>query len=248
MKFRKPRTNIILKEYLSVHSKLNPKLFNEEKQLHPVVKERLIEIANDFIDGLKENGIPLIIKDIWLVGSNAAYNYSSNSDIDLHILVKTEDIDFNEPLLKLLYDYAKSSYNKDYDIKIRGHKVELYLEDFNSTIISKGIYSILKDKWINKPTPEEDKDIYIEETEEYKEWQDKFFKLQISTDKEEIENFIDDLYILRKESLSTEGEYGTGNLIFKEFRNLGRLKELKDILKELKSKELTLESFKRYRK
>lgn len=58
----------------------------------------------------------------------------------------------------------------------------------------------------------------------------------------QIENFIEDLYDLRKESIAAEGEYGLGNLIFKEFRNLGYLDNLKDLRKELKGKELSLES------
>ena len=46
---------------------------------------------------------------------------------------------------------------------------------------------------------------------------------------------------MRKESLATDGEWGTGNLIFKEFRNLGYLDSLKDRKYKYRSKELTLE-------
>ena len=58
---------------------------------------------------------------------------------------------------------------------------------------------------------------------------------------EQIENFIEDLYDLRKESIATEGEYGLGNLVFKEFRNLGYLDNLKELRKVEKGKELSLE-------
>lgn len=57
-----------------------------------------------------------------------------------------------------------------------------------------------------------------------------------------ISNFIEDLYDLRKDSISTEGEYGIGNLVFKEFRNLGYLDNLKDLKNEERSKELSLEN------
>ena len=57
-----------------------------------------------------------------------------------------------------------------------------------------------------------------------------------------ISNFIEDLYDLRKDSIATEGEYGIGNLVFKEFRNLGYLDNLKDLKNEERSKELSLEN------
>lgn len=66
-----------------------------------------------------------------------------------------------------------------------------------------------------------------------------------SEDKSElISNFIEDLYDLRKDSIATEGEYGIGNLVFKEFRNLGYLDNLKDLKNEERSKELSLENLK----
>ena len=57
-----------------------------------------------------------------------------------------------------------------------------------------------------------------------------------------IVKFIDDLYKLRQESITKDGEYGIGNLVFKEIRNRGILDKLKDKLRELTSKELSLES------
>lgn len=54
-------------------------------------------------------------------------------------------------------------------------------------------------------------------------------------------DFIEDLYDLRKESISDEGEYGIGNLVFKEFRNRGWLDNLKEMRDELRSRELSLE-------
>lgn len=57
-----------------------------------------------------------------------------------------------------------------------------------------------------------------------------------------IDKFIEDIYDLRKQSIKNEGEYSVGNLVFKEFRNLGYLDKLKDMKNKLKSKELSLES------
>ena len=53
------------------------------------------------------------------------------------------------------------------------------------------------------------------------------------------------LYLIRKNSLSADGEFGKGNLIFKEIRALNLLDKLKDKANELISKELTLEQLSR---
>ena len=47
---------------------------------------------------------------------------------------------------------------------------------------------------------------------------------------------------MRKNSIAVDGEYGKGNLIFKEIRNDGLLTQIKDKVKELTSRELSLEN------
>ena len=233
MNFKKAQ----IRESFNTHSQLNKKLFDGEVLL-PEIRDRLLLIANDFISGLEEEGIPLKVYDIWLVGSNAAYNYGPDSDIDVHVIVDCSDIDVDKSILTILYDYAKAAYNKKYDIKVKGHEVELYLEDMNTTVISNGIYSITKDEWIKKPTPLEDNVIDVEKLPEYREWMERYCDVQ---DEEDIEQFIDDLYLARKEGLANEGEMSPSNLVFKELRNDGTLDTLKGRLDGLKSKELSLE-------
>ena len=60
-----------------------------------------------------------------------------------------------------------------------------------------------------------------------------------------IEDAINSLYLVRQNSLETEGEYGPGNQLFKEIRNLGLLDKLKAAYKQSRSKELSLESLQR---
>jgi hypothetical protein len=59
---------------------------------------------------------------------------------------------------------------------------------------------------------------------------------------DDIYDFINAIYALRKDSIAKEGEYGLGNLVFKEFRNLGYMDNLRRLRREAKSKELSLES------
>ena len=58
---------------------------------------------------------------------------------------------------------------------------------------------------------------------------------------EQINNLIEDIYKLRQEGMKEEGEYSIKNLIFKEFRNLGYLDNLKELKRKEVSKELSLE-------
>lgn len=233
-----------LTEAMKTHSKLNSNLFDlnsvgGEYKMHKEVRIRLCEIADMFVESIQEDNIPIKVYDYWLVGSNAAYNYTPDSDIDVHIIVDMEDIGVNPYIIKVLYDYVKSNFNDKYDIMVKGHEVELYLEDIKTGAITNGIYSLKQDRWIKVPEPKEDKDYYIEDTKLYDHIYRKFMDLEDS----EAEQFLDDLYILRKESLASDGEFGEGNLIFKQFRNNGYIDQLKEMKYRFKSEEMTLESF-----
>lgn len=59
---------------------------------------------------------------------------------------------------------------------------------------------------------------------------------------DKITDFIEDLYDLRKSSIANDGEYGLGNLVFKEMRALGYLDNLRKLKNEIVDKELSLEN------
>ena len=94
----------------------------------PEVKEAIIKIANKFIDDLKEDGVKFKMKDIILVGSNVSYNYTEDSDLDIHIIADKDSLDCSEEVYKLLYGAYRSLFNKNYDITIKGIPVEIYVE------------------------------------------------------------------------------------------------------------------------
>ena len=226
-----------LEETFQTHGELNQQLFDQHL-LREDVRRRLVEIADLFIEDIKEQSIPINVIDYWLLGSNAAYNYGSKSDIDIHIIVNMEDLGVDPYILQVLYDYVKSDFNSKYDIMVKGHEVELYIEDVRSGAVTNGIYSLKKDKWVKEPIRTEIMSYDVIETDEYQEWYNRYLELK----ENEIEDFINDLYLMRKESLAADGEWGTGNLVFKEFRNSGILQDLKDRKYKYKSKELTLEN------
>ena len=228
-----------LSEVFESHAQLNPDLFDEEDQLKDDIRIQLVKIADTFVESIQDDNIPIHVIDYWLLGSNAQYNYSKTSDIDIHVIVDTEvdDCTIAPYLLNLLYDYVKSNFNRKYDITVKGYSVELYLEDVKSGAVTNGIYSLKKDEWIKKPDRVDPRSYDITQT---KIWKDTFGKYESLKD-EECEEFLDDLHVMRKISLATEGEWGDGNLVFKEFRNRGYIKDLKDRKYKVRSKELTLE-------
>lgn len=225
-------------EQFIINDTLNKRLFDDNNKLKEDVRRALLNVAEDFIDTVEEKEIPIKVYDCWLVGSNASYNYTDKSDIDLHIIVDSSVEGITPELLRLLYDYAKSSYNDKHNITVKGQEVEVYLEDINSNAITNGIYSLKKDAWIKFPKKIEVRAYDVTNSEKYVELLHKYSSL---TD-DQIGDFIDELYMLRKESLAADGEFGEGNLIFKQLRNDGIIDELKDRLYAMKSKELTLEN------
>ena len=74
----------MLKETLELHSHLNPALWDKNQNLLPEVDDRLHKIVNKF---QSECMLPLDIVDVHLVGSNASFNYTSHSDLDVHLVV-----------------------------------------------------------------------------------------------------------------------------------------------------------------
>lgn len=227
-----------------MNNELNSKLFNEFDELKPNIRDALLDVAYQFIEDVKEDTeIDIPISDIILVGSNASYNYTEYSDIDIHIVTDLSKISRCDPeLAGKLMNSERYIFNQNYDIEIQDIEAEVYVEDINSNTISNGIYSILDNEWIKYPKIEDTSiDYDIEEDPSYLNIIDDIKELLEYSDltSEDIENTIDNIYLMRKYSLAKEGEYGTGNLIFKQIRNIGLLDKLKDKLYELRSDELS---------
>lgn len=225
-------------ESIEKHDELNQSIFNEDK-LDPQVREKLLDVANRFIEALKIDNIELEPIDIVLLGSNASYNYTKDSDLDTHIIADMSVYEDQEDLAKKIYQAYKTIWNNKYDPMIRGHEVEIYIEPDKVSANSNGIYSIMNDEWLKIPDPDKIPSVDMEEVnKELEPWRERANKCETI---EDINNLIDDIYILRQSSILKDGEYGIGNLVFKEFRNLGLLKELKDRKTKLESEEMSLD-------
>jgi predicted nucleotidyltransferase len=134
-----------LADAVKFHSRLNPRLWTKDEHLLPEVKEKLLSIAEFFQEFLGVDDLK--VKDITVSGSNAAYSYTKNSDIDLHLIVEMPD----DPVYQELFNAKKYEFNDTHNIKIGGADVELYVQPIGQPHISQGIYSIRNNNWISVP-------------------------------------------------------------------------------------------------
>ena len=242
------RTNEPLIEAVEKHDKLNSNLFTNDELLKDKVRAKMLEIVDEFLADLKEQDIKIKVDDILLIGSNASYNYTKDSDIDLHILANAKATKYDTEVAAALYSAYRSLFNKNLDIEFYDIPVEIFVETEDSPRVSNGIYSVKKNKWIKKPVEE---DIPDYDTKALNELVDKWeakckdlidsIKADKLDDEKKVVKLLEDIYDkLRKKGIS-KGEYSIENLAFKELRNKRYLDQLKDFRNELVSKRLSLE-------
>jgi predicted nucleotidyltransferase len=230
-----------MQEDIEKHDELNPALF-ENNKLKPEVREKALEVADELLQMLQEAGLTLKLKDIIITGSNASYNYTKDSDVDLHLVADTEGLDDPDGLYPILFNSFKSAFNKKYEINFYDVPVEVYIETADTAVVSNGIYSVQNDEWVQEPKNSAIPDIDTEAIDkELEPWIIRYEQLVKDAEagaletEDPIDDYIADLYEMREKGLRGEksSEYSNENLIFKEIRNLGyldKLKELRDIV------------------
>lgn len=241
--YEKRDKNMNVEEAIEKHDTLNPKLWDGDK-LKPEVEAKLREIVQKFDDNLKENGVELDVKDICIIGSNANYNYSPDSDVDLHIVADTSVYPDQEDLAMKVYLAYKSLFNNKYDPTINGIEVEIYVEPDDIQANSNGIYS-LDSGWLKEPEQVDVPAIDPNHVQELiQPYEDRYNDI-VNSDAtvEDVDKLIDDIYLQRQQSIMRDGEFGDGNICFKEFRNRGYLQNLRDLKVELENKEMSLNTF-----
>lgn len=238
-----------MNEAIEKHNELNQKLFDGNR-LKPEVREKAEEIINEFLKILTEDEVKLIVRDVILTGSNASYNYTKDSDIDLHIIAETKSFEESADVYAKLYRAYGRIFGNKFEISFYGIPVEIYVETESNPVVSNGIYSVMFDKWVKEPSviaiPEIDQKAINKAA---KPWIDEAKALikevddNVADGKEKIDNYITRIYELRQKGIysAAGNEYSTENLIFKEVRNAGLLDKLKKLKNVLISKKLSLE-------
>jgi hypothetical protein len=212
-----------LGDAVKFNDKLNPKLWGSDEHLHPQIREQLLRIAEDFAEFLGVSNFE--IKDITVSGSNAAYTYTDNSDIDLHLVVDLPKADASE-VYRELFDAKKYQYNDQHNITIGGYDVELYVQNANQPHISQGIYSVLNNDWVSVPRRARPTVDDISTRSKYETLSQQIDQAIESKDYEMITALVNKIKKMRQTGLEQHGEFGPENIAFKMLRSQGAIERL----------------------
>jgi hypothetical protein len=234
-----------IKTHLEYHDTLNPKLWDKDMNLLPDVKEALKKISNSFLATLKVT--PDQVIDIFITGSNANYNWSRLSDIDLHVTLDYEKVckDCEQDKFDLddCIKAKKTLWNDGHDVTIKGQDVEVYAQSSAETISGNaGIYSLVKDAWTRVPSKETDIEydqnqikkkakVLMDKIDEY---------VKTGADEKAVKALQDKIKKMRQASISKGGEFSLENLVFKTLRNNGYMDKLYELGNKIKDNDLSL--------
>ncbi len=222
---------------MELHDTLNPLLW-ENKKLKPLILRKIKKIGDLWLDFIK---IPKsYVKDIIFTGSNANYNYTKFSDIDVHYIVDKEKLDCEKFVDEYLLD-KKRLFSENYDIKILGYSVEMYVQDPDEDMPkNQGIYSIKNNKWIVEPQKVEldvDDRLILIKTKNVLNRIKSVLKLN---NIESLQKLKEKLRNYRKAGLQSGGEFSTENIVYKKLRNMNILELIDDKINDLIHKKYSM--------
>lgn len=233
---------IIPKNFLQ--DELNNSLWEKNGKnyiLKSEVRKKLLEIANAFYEYLE---VEAEFDDIYFIGSMASYNWTNQSDIDLHLLFDYKKINKNTNLVSDYFDIKKKYWNDNHNIKIYGFDVELGCQEKGAPFYSKAVFSVKDNKWLSFADKEKfsvDKDALISKIVQYANQIDDLDKIK---DKQELiektKKIKDKVKKMRKSGLEKNGEFSIENLTFKYLRNNNYIGKLMDIRMKAIDNKLSL--------
>lgn len=230
---------------LRIYNKtLDPNLWNEKQELDPEVADTLLQIANDFYESTELKGD---IHDILFLGSSANYSWTPTSDIDLHIVIDVAQQNIMPDYARKFMDSLAAKWNNEHEIEVKGHPVEVYLQDLgepNSSpdLARKGtaIYSLIDKKWILPPNPNQ---VQIDKEKIQKKFAklaNKINDLVQTEDVNKLKSLMKSIRSYRNAGLAKGGEFSTENLVFKALRRTNWLTKLKDTINTLYDRSVSV--------
>lgn len=221
---------------------LCPDLWDEYQHLDPRVRVNLLRMAYDFY---KKTKFPAPIIDVYLMGSIASYNWTPDSDADVHVMVDYNQLKMPPETAFKMVKTVGAQWNAEHNVLVKGHKVEMNLQNVSEVkphVL--GIYSLVKDQWVRKPVnrpPMVDKSsIQVQ----FKAMQQYIESALNSGNRETMKAAKEYLDAYRQYGLDTAGELSQQNIVFKILRAKGIIKKLKDTItatydQEMSVKEMT---------
>ena len=230
------RAKDLVKGNIAYHDELNQEVWNGT-ELRIDVRYKLLEIAQRFVDYLDVPNFKLL--DVILRGSLVNYNYTAYSDFDLHIVTDYAllDSDITEPF----YMAKKKIWNDEHDIMIKGHEVELYVEDKDAHNVSAGMFSVLDNKWIDTPEHEEPSINDRAVIAKARDLMTQITRAIKAGSAEDLDKLTDKIKDMRQAGLDRAGEFSTENLAYKIIRNKKFIERLYNARQQKVDQELSLD-------
>ena len=214
------------------HDTLNQDLW-DNYVIRPEVRTGLLKIAKEFYKFLQ---VPVDVVDVIITGSQCSYTYTKYSDLDLHIIVDYKNVACDQPVDEL-FDTKRNLWKLRHNIEIHGIPVEAYVED-TAKPVKGSTYSILHNRWKNKPKHQEFDDSGVERVAQA--WRTLILQAIEDQDIDELEKLKALLKQYRQAGLDRNGELGRANLVFKSLRNSGLIAELMKMTLAAKDRELSV--------
>jgi len=228
----------IAEEKIPLYNKtLHPMFWLPNQKLHPDIRKQLLLIADDFV---KNSKLDLQVHDVRFLGSLAGYNYTQSSDIDLHIIVDMKKIGIPEDQIVRFGRGISSKWNDEHDVKIKEHKVEIFIEDISANNRASGIYSLCKDNWLRVPQKQKIRFDKENIKKLYYYFSKKIDDVISTNNLQQMRNVFKQITDIRERGLSSRGEFSIENIVFKILRMKGDIKKLKDATNQQVDKDLSL--------
>ena len=231
-------------KYSLYRNELNPTLWKKSGNTYKLdseVRNNLLKIADDFVSDLKENNdLEITNEDVIIIGSSTNYNWTDYSDIDLHIITDFSKLDMSKEDARVLFDALKLAWNTKHTITMKGHDVELYVQDVSAKAVTASAYSIKNNKWITEPvklTTTFDKALI---KKKYKEYKNKINELLNKQDEDGLKKLLEKLYNYRQAGLDAGGELSEENIVFKALRAAGYIDKMRNSISAIYDDEISV--------
>jgi predicted nucleotidyltransferase len=230
---------------IQMHDTLSPLIWDVNGKMKPEVRKALLMNAKRFIEFCDiEN---LKFNDIMLTGSMANFNYNENSDLDVHIILDFEQVSKNKDFVGDFFRLKKTLWNDTLPIQVKGHDVEMYIQDVAEPHHASGTYSIYRNEWINKPTKKivniNTADVQLKSADFMNAIDDLEKHINSEDFLKKYEKIKNKIKKYRQTGLERAGEYSIENLVFKILRNTGYLGKLIELKNKYLTQELSLKEF-----
>ena len=218
---------------------LCPDLWDSAMHLDPKIRVNLLQMATDFYE---KTQFPAPIVDVYLMGSGANYNWTPDSDVDVHVIIDYSKLQMPTETANKTVKTAGAQWNSEHNVLIKGHKVEMNLQNAaEQKPYVTGIYSLIQDKWLRHPVKipiHIDKPILKFQYEAMKQY---IQNCVGSGDREQMKAAKKYLDAYRQYGLDTYGELSYENIIYKMLRARGFIKQLKDSIISVYDQQMTVD-------